>query len=47
MNMVSLFNGIAARLEGFKFIGMEMSDEYMKIAEARIENYEKYRKFLK
>ena len=39
--------GIAARLEGFKFIGMEMSEEYFKIAEARIENYEQYRKFLK
>jgi site-specific DNA-methyltransferase (adenine-specific) len=39
--------GIAARLEDFKFIGMEMDPEYFKIAEARIESYEKYRKFLK
>jgi site-specific DNA-methyltransferase (adenine-specific) len=39
--------GIAARLEGFRFLGMEMDEEYFKIAEARIENYEKYRKFIK
>lgn len=39
--------GIAAQLEGFRFVGMEMDEEYMKIATARIENYEKYRKFLK
>jgi len=38
--------GIAARLEGFRFCGMEMSEEYFKIAEARIENYELYRKFV-
>jgi site-specific DNA-methyltransferase (adenine-specific) len=38
--------GIAARLEGFRFVGMEMDPEYFKIAEARIENYEMYRQFL-
>ena len=39
--------GIAAQLEGFRFVGMEMDEDYFKIAEARIENYEKYREFLK
>lgn len=39
--------GIAARLEGFRFLGMEMDGDYFKIAEARIENYEQYRKFIK
>ena len=39
--------GIAANLEGFSFIGMEMDEDYFKIAEARIEDYEKYREFLK
>jgi hypothetical protein len=39
--------GIAAQLEGFRFVGMEMDSDYFKIAEARIENYEKYRKFIK
>lgn len=39
--------GIAAQLEGFRFVGMEMDEDYMKIAEARIESYEKYRKFIK
>jgi hypothetical protein len=39
--------GIAAQLEGFRFCGMEMDSEYFKIAEARIENFEKYRKFIK
>lgn len=28
-------------------IGMEMDNDYFKIAEARIDNYEKYKKFLK
>lgn len=37
--------GISAQLEGFRFVGMEMDPEYFKIAEARIENYEKYKKF--
>ena len=31
--------GISAKLEGFDFIGMEMDEEYYKIAEARINNY--------
>jgi site-specific DNA-methyltransferase (adenine-specific) len=38
--------GIAAQLEGFKFCGMEMDEDYFKIASARIENFEKYRKFI-
>ena len=38
--------GIAARLEGFDFIGMEMDEDYFNIAEARINNYENYRKFM-
>jgi site-specific DNA-methyltransferase (adenine-specific) len=37
--------GIAARLEGFRFCGMEMDEDYFKIAESRIENVEKYREF--
>ena len=39
--------GIAALLEGFRFCGMEMDADYFKIAEARIENYEAYKKFIK
>lgn len=39
--------GIAALLTDFNFIGMEMMPEYMKIAEARISNYEKYKDLLK
>lgn len=39
--------GIAAGLEGFKFCGMEMDENYFKIAEARINDFEKYREFLK
>ena len=39
--------GIATLLEGFNFIGMEMDEEYFKIAEARINNYEEYRQFIK
>jgi site-specific DNA-methyltransferase (adenine-specific) len=39
--------GVAAQLEGFKFLGMEMDPEYFKIADTRIENYEKYNKFKK
>jgi len=31
--------GCAALLDGFKFIGMEMDDEYFKIAEARINHF--------
>jgi site-specific DNA-methyltransferase (adenine-specific) len=39
--------GIAAQLEGFRFVGMELDEDYFKIAEARIENFESYRKFIK
>ena len=39
--------GIAARLEGFKFCGMEMDEDYFKIASERINNYEEYRQFIK
>jgi site-specific DNA-methyltransferase (adenine-specific) len=39
--------GISALLEGFDFIGMEMDEDYLKITEARIENFESYRKFKK
>lgn len=39
--------GIAALLNDFRFIGMEMTDEYFTIAEKRIEHFEDYRKFLK
>ena len=40
-------SGIAVLLEDKSFIGMEMDDEYFNIAEARINNYEEYRKLLK
>jgi len=39
--------GIATRLEGFRFCGMEMDEEYFKIASSRIDNFESYREFLK
>ena len=39
--------GISAQLDGFRFVGMEMDKDYFKIAEARIENFEEYRKFIK
>lgn len=39
--------GISALLEGFRFVGMEMDEDYFKIAEARIEAYEEYRKLIK
>ena len=39
--------GIAALLEGFRFVGMEMDEDYFKIAEARINSYEEYRSLLK
>ena len=35
------------KLQGFRFCGMEMDADYFKIAEARIENYEQYKKFIK
>lgn len=31
--------GVACKLEGFNFIGLEQDAEYCKIAEARINNY--------
>jgi DNA modification methylase len=31
--------GVACKLEGFQFVGMEQDPEYAKIAEARIKNY--------
>ena len=31
--------GIACKLEGFKFVGLEQDAEYCKIAQARIDNY--------
>lgn len=31
--------GIACKLEGFQFVGMEQDPEYCKIAQARIDNY--------
>jgi len=39
--------GIAAQLEGFRFCGMEVDENYFKIAESRINSYEDYREFLK
>jgi DNA modification methylase len=39
--------GIATRLEGFRFCGMEMDEDYFKIASSRIDNFESYREFLK
>ncbi len=39
--------GIAAQLEGFRFCGMEMDEDYFKIAEARITNWEQYKKIIK
>jgi site-specific DNA-methyltransferase (adenine-specific) len=39
--------GVSALLEGFRFCGMEMDPDYFKIAEARINSYEDYRKFIK
>jgi site-specific DNA-methyltransferase (adenine-specific) len=39
--------GIAACLEGFRFVGMEMDEDYFKIATARIESFEEYRTLLK
>ena len=38
--------GIAALLNGYNFIGIELSEEYFNIANTRIDNFEKYRKYL-
>jgi hypothetical protein len=39
--------GISACLEGFRFVGMELDEDYFKIAEARINSFEEYRQLLK
>lgn len=39
--------GISAKLEGFGFIGMEMDEDYFKIASTRIENWDKYKDLIK
>jgi DNA modification methylase len=39
--------GIACKLEGFEFVGMEQDPEYTKIAQARIENYKEGKDELK
>lgn len=39
--------GIAALLQRYNFLGIDMDPEYTKIAEGRISNYEKYRDLLK
>lgn len=39
--------GISACLEGFRFVGMELQEDYFKIAEARVNSFEEYRKLLK
>jgi site-specific DNA-methyltransferase (adenine-specific) len=39
--------GIAAQLEGFNFIGMEMDEDYFNIAEGRINNWEQYKDLIK
>jgi site-specific DNA-methyltransferase (adenine-specific) len=38
--------GIGAKLEGFDFIGIEREEEYIKIAEARINAWQKDNKLL-
>jgi len=47
MYMGSGSTGIAARLLGNDFIGMEMDENYFKISEQRINSFEEYRKLLK
>ena len=39
--------GIATLLEGFDFIGMELDEDYFKIASQRISKWEEYKKILK
>jgi DNA modification methylase len=39
--------GIACKLEGFEFVGMEQDPEYTKIAQARIENYKEEKEGVK
>jgi DNA modification methylase len=47
VSLLQINKSIAALLEGFNFIGFDLDPDYVKIAEARIENYENYREFLK
>ncbi len=39
--------GVAALLEGFDFIGMELEKDYYEVAQKRIENYKQYESILK
>jgi site-specific DNA-methyltransferase (adenine-specific) len=39
--------GIAAMLEGKRFVGCELDEEYFKIAEKRIEEWQQYKKIIK
>ena len=39
--------GVAALLEGFDFIGIELEKDYFNIAKRRIEKYEEYKKIIK
>jgi hypothetical protein len=39
--------GIAALLNDFRFVGMELEQEYFNIMEKRVNDYESYRKFIK
>ena len=39
--------GVAALLEGFDFIGIELEKDYYNIAKRRIEKYEEYKKIIK
>ena len=39
--------GIACKLEGFEFVGLEQDAEYTKIAQARIENYKEEKEGVK
>ena len=39
--------GISALLGNFKFVGIELDPEYLKISEQRIKSFELYREFIK
>lgn len=39
--------GVACKLEGFQFVGLEQDAEYSKIAQARIDNYVEEKPFIK
>ena len=47
LSQINSSTGISACLEGFRFVGMELDEDYFKIAEARINSFEDYRKLLK